>query len=260
MGAAILPAQGNGARFLNFEAPGPPIHVLYVDGEMMTRDIRQRARDICRTAKLDPGDKLHIWTPDAQPEGATPLNLFTEEGREALENHIADLEDSIGDRIELVSFDNLRTLFPGWEENKAESFMPIAVWTIRLRSQHRSVALFHHSNKAGGYSGNTAIVTTVHSIVKVEQPEDYRADMGACFDVAYEYTRARPDGLENFNARLEGDLWTVESRGEVADELVRILLGQGMKPTAIGEQIGKDRNFVNRAIARLKRAGKLEAA
>jgi RecA-family ATPase len=259
LGTAICGAAGNGARFLNFSAPGPGGLQLYVDGEMLARDMRLRAREICRTAKLNPRDNLRIWTPDAQPNDSPRLNLFTEDGRQALENHIADIEDETGRRVETVTLDNLRSLFPGWTENDAESFMPIGLWTISLRAKKRSVVLLHHSNKTGEYSGNTAIVTHVHSITRVSHPKDWTADMGAFFEITYEWSRARPEDTENFTARLEEDSWTVESTGTAADELIRILITQGAKPPAIAEQIGKSRQHVHRAIARLRKNGRLPA-
>jgi len=257
VGIAAVAAQGGGARFLNFVNDGPGVLTVYVDGEMLSRDIRQRVRDVCRTSNLDPGGDLRIWTPDAQPEGTPPLNLFTEEGREMLENHLADIEEEKGRKVELVVIDNLRTLCPGWEENAAESFMPIAVWTIRLRAKGKATILLHHSNKTGGYSGNTAIVSTVHAILKIARPEGYTADQGASFDLIYEWTRARPDGLENFSARLEGDAWSVKQTGHVADELIRILSAQGLSIREIADQIGKGRDYVSR---RQKKLGLVKGA
>jgi len=251
-GCAVIAAQGGGAGFLNFTAPGPGVLALYVDGEMLSRDIRNRVRDVCRTGNLDPGDNLRIWTPDAQPDGSPRLNLFTEQGRSAFEDHVADIEDQAGRKVELVGLDNLRSLFPGWEENKAESFMPIGLWTIQLRGQGRSVMLFHHSNKQGEYSGNTAIVTHVHSIIRVSHPDGYRALMGAYFDVNYEYTRAKPEGLDNFNARLEGDVWTVKELGHASDEMVRILIGQEVPYRDIADQLGISKWSVEQVARKMK--------
>ena len=77
--------------------------------------------------------------------------------------------------------------------------------------------------------------------------------MGACFDLTYEYTRAKPEtGLFDVNARLEGDVWTVKEAAPNHDELIRILFGQGLSIRAIADQIdGMSKSAVERAMKRL---------
>ncbi len=253
-GIALLTAAGAGTRFLNFQAgdTNKGELVLYLDGEMMRRDIENRFEDLIRTSGVDPGDNLVIWTPDAQPEGVGQLNLFTEAGRQLMDNHIEDLQQKTGKRLSTVSVDNLRTLFPGWVENDSDSFTDIMHWTIRLRARMIGSILLHHANKAGGYSGNTAIVTAAAAIVKVSRPKDWTPDMGAYFDVEYEYTRTKPVGLENFNARLEGDTWTVETQGHIADPIIRIYLAQGMSVRDIAKQLGVTRYHVEKIAKAIK--------
>lgn len=253
MGSAIVGAQGNGARFLNFHAAGPGVPTLYVDAEMFELDVRQRAEDICRTAKLDPADNLFFWTPDAQPDGTPILNLLEESGRRMLDDHIDDICGQTGKAIEQIYFDNLSTLLHGWVEKDSDSWDPLLQWTLQLRARQIGNAWVHHSNRAGGYRGSSAIVTTMHSILKIAHPDGYRADMGANFDLTYEYTRAKPEsGLYDVNARLEGDVWTVKESGPNHDGLIRILFGQGLTLRAIAAQIeGMSKSSVERAVKRL---------
>jgi Bifunctional DNA primase/polymerase, N-terminal/AAA domain/Primase C terminal 1 (PriCT-1) len=254
LGSATVVAQGNGARFLDFHAPGPGIPTLYVDAEMFEHDIRLRVDDICRTGNLDPGENLFIWTPDAQPDGTPTLNLLDETGRRMLDDHIEDIRNETGKVIEQIYFDNLATLLHGWIEKDSDSWNPVLRWTLQLRARKIGNFWVHHSNRAGGYRGSSAIVTTMHAILKVAHPEGYRASMGAWFDLAYEYTRAKPeDRLIDFNARLEGDVWTVRPNEPDHDELIRILFGQGRSIREIAEQItGMSKSAVERAVKRLK--------
>jgi hypothetical protein len=250
--AAIVGAQGNGARFLNFHAAGPGVPTLYVDAEMFEHDLRQRADDICRTAGLDPGDNLFFWTPDAQPDGTPTLNLLEESGRRMLDDHIADIGSQTGKPIEQIYFDNLSTLLHGWVEKDSDSWDPILRWTLELRARQIGNAWVHHSNRSGGYRGSSAIVTTMHSIIKIAHPDGYRADMGANFDLTYEYTRAKPEsGLYDINARLEGDVWSVKESKPDHDELIRLLFLQGLTLRAIADQIGVSKSAVERTVKRL---------
>ncbi len=254
LGAAIVGAQGNGAQFLNFHADGPGTPSLYVDAEMFEYDVRLRVEDICRTGNLDPGDNLFVWTPDAQLDGTPALDLLTEKGRQMLDGHIEDIRDETGKEIGQIYFDNLSTLLHGWIEKDADSWNPVLQWTLELRARKIGNLWVHHSNRMGGYRGSSAIVTTMHAILKVAHPaEGYRADMGACFDLTYEYTRAKPDaGLFDINARLEGEAWSVQEATPNHDELIRILHGQGLSVRAIAEQIkGMSKSAVERAIQRL---------
>lgn len=254
MGAAVVGAAGNGSQFLNFRADGPGVPTLYIDAEMFEHDIRQRIEDVCRTGALNPGDNLLIWTPDAQPDGTPVLNLLTEEGRRMLDDHIEDIRNETGKAIGQIYFDNLATLLHGWVEKDAESWNPILRWTLSLRARQIGNAWVHHSNRAGGYRGSSAIVTTMHAIIKIAHPaEGYTADMGACFDLTYEYTRAKPEsGLYDINARLEGDVWTVREALPNHDDLIRILFGQGLSLRAIADQInGTSKSSIERAAKRM---------
>jgi hypothetical protein len=259
VGMAMVCAQGEGARFLNFRGAGAGVPTLYVDGEMFTRDLDQRVADIMSSSPgLDPADRLHVWTPDAQDDEHTVLNLFSEEGRQMLEEHILDIYDTTGQTIEQVFFDNMASLLWGWDENKQESWARFAPWPLQLRAQRRGNFWVHHANKEFNYRGNSAQIGTMHTILKVLRPKD--AAPGANFDFTYEYTRAKPVGLENFNARLEGDLWTVETLGDTADELIRVLHEQGIGPTEIAVQIGKPgeagKSYVRRRLTKLLAANR----
>jgi len=250
LGAAMVCAHGEGGRFLNFEGVGPGVATLFVDGEMFTTDLDQRVEDIKKSSPgLEPGDLLHLWTPDAQDDAHTILNLFSEEGRRMLEDHIADIYDETGQVIEQIFLDNMASLLHGWEENEQKSWLEISPWLLQLRAQRRGNFWVHHAGKTLDYRGNSAMIGSMHAILKVARPKD--AAPGASFDLTYEYTRAKPAGLQNFNARLEGDVWTVETTGQVADELIRILTGQGLSLRVIADQIGKGKNAVALAQKRL---------
>jgi hypothetical protein len=250
LGAANVSAQGEGARFLNFTGVGPGVPTLYVDGEMFTVDLDTRQHDILRSSPgLDPGDNLFLWTPDAQDDSHTILNLFSEEGRRMLEDHIEDIYSETGKVIGQIFFDNMASLLHGWDEQKQESWARISPWLLELRAKRRGNLWVHHAGKQLDYRGNSAMIGQMHAIVNVVRPQD--AERGADFDVYYRYTRAKPTDLEDFNARLEGDAWTVQALGETADGIVRKLTEDGVSLRDIGKQIGRTKSAVARIQIRL---------
>ena len=259
VGTAMVGARGHGARFLNFAAPkeAPGIPTLYVDGEMFTVGLDQRVQDINRTANLDPGDNLLLWTPDAQDSEHTVLNLFAEEGRQMLEDHIEDIFRETGKVIGQIYFDNMASLLHGWEENKQESWGKFAPWLLRLRARRIGNFWIHHANKEGGYRGNSAMIGAMHAVLNVQHPEGWTADKGANFEFKYEWTRSKPTGLANFSAKLEGDAWTVEEQGDTTDEQIVAYVREDPKRphTQIAKMLGVSRYVVDRAVIRLSKPG-----
>jgi hypothetical protein len=267
-GTAMVGAQGHGARCLNFAAPpdAPGIPTLYVDGEMFTRDLDQRIQDLRRSSPgLDPGDNLFWWTPDAQDDEHTILNLFEESGRRMLEDHIEDIRKETGKVIGQLFFDNMSSLLWGWEENKQESWAKIAPWLLELRARKIGNYWVHHANREGGYRGNSAMIGAMHAILNVQHPDDWTADQGARFDFKYEWTRAKPSDLFNFNAHLEFAEWTVTGERDSLDDQIVDAVHEdptlAKKATQLAKQLGlKDpgkagKHKVRRALTRLQRLG-----
>jgi hypothetical protein len=252
---AILCAQGEGGAFLKFTGKGPGVHTMFVDGEMFAEPLNGRRSDIERTTPgLDGGTRIHWLTRDAPHTTNQPLNLFSEEGQQELENHIADIEDQVGAKIEQIFLDNLTTLLRGWEENKQESWAQFSPWLEDLRIQGRGVFLVHHANKMLDFRGSSSQITTAHSLLTVIHRG---GSPGANFDFSYRFMRAKPEGLVNFNARLDGDVWSMASLDDshANDDQIRDLTDAKVGPTEIAKAIGRPdaagKQYVLRAQKRL---------
>ena len=87
IGIALAVASGGG--FLRWKAPVPR-RVLYLDGEMPAGVMQERIAAAAHASSTEPPmpDHLRIITPDLQPEGMP--NLASAEGREAVEEWLAD--------------------------------------------------------------------------------------------------------------------------------------------------------------------------
>lgn len=193
-----------GGRILKWEAEKPR-KVLYVDGEMPAAAMQERLSRIAvsEDSKLPAPDYLRLVTPDLQ-EGPIP-DLSTLEGRAVLK----DLsEDS-----ELIVIDNLSCLFRSGVENEAESWQPVQDWALEMRRNGKTIIFVHHAAKGGQQRGTSKKEDILDAVIVLKQPQGYRADQGACFEVNFEKTRhfagsdaapfkvqlvEQPDGLWNW--------------------------------------------------------------
>lgn len=125
-----------------------PRRVLYLDGEMPARTMKDRLTAIAAGSGIAPPEPgfLRLLTPDLQP-GSMP-NIATPEGQ-------ADLAPIL-EGVDLVVVDNIATLGRHGRENESESWTPVQGWLLCLRRAGKSVLLIHHSGKNGEQRGTSA--------------------------------------------------------------------------------------------------------
>ena len=169
-------AVATGGKFLKWHAPKPR-KVLYIDGEMPAVSMQERLRRIAATEdrKLPDPSYFRLITPDLQ-EGSMP-DLSTREGRAILEAYIGDSD--------LIIVDNLSSLFRNGIENEAESWQPVQEWALQIRKSGKSILFIHHAGKGGQQRGTSKKEDTLDAVVTLKQPQGYRADRGACFEVHF---------------------------------------------------------------------------
>src|SRR5258708_2440980 len=140
VGLGIAYAVASGGRFLNWQAP-EPAGVLYVDGEMPARVLKERLTAISRASDVHPPrpEMLRIVTPDLQPHDTPSLTTYA--GGMALAEHMHGAK--------LIVLDNLSTLCRDSRENEAESWVQLHSWSLKLRRLGKSVLFIHHAVKVG---------------------------------------------------------------------------------------------------------------
>ena len=192
----IAYAVASGGTFLKWSAPAPR-KVLYIDGEMPAISMQERLRKIsCHAIQTPMPNYLSLITPDLQ-EDQLP-DLSTRAGREALEPYIQD--------VDLVIVDNISSLFRSGTENEAESWQPIQDWGLSLRKRGKSVLFVHHAGKSGAQRGTSKKEDVLDVVICLKQPDDYKAEQGACFEVHFEKTRHfTGDQATAFQAQLTED-------------------------------------------------------
>lgn len=246
---AYAVASGGGV-FGRWQAPAPA-PVLYLDGEMPARTLQRRIASIVAGNEAEPPqpDFLRFLTPDLQP-GPMP-NVATAVGQCAIEPFL--------EGVSLVVVDNLATLARHGRSNDEESWIPVQGWLLELRRRGLSVLLIHHQGKGGDQRGTSAKEDVLDSIIRLDRPRDYRAELGAVFEVRL--TKARGifgDDAKPFEAQLvdigKGLTWTTRDLEDADIERLRRLLADGYSIRDASEEMGKSKS----AIARLKK--KLDAA
>ena len=214
----IAYAVAVGGNFLKWHAIKPR-KVLYIDGEMPAGAMQERLRRISLSENLKPpvSDYLRLITPDLQ-DGPMP-NLSTFEGRAILKELIDDSE--------LIIIDNLSSLFRSGVENEAESWQPVQDWALEMRRCGKTILFVHHAAKGGQQRGTSKKEDALDTVLVLKQPQGYRSDQGACFEVSFEKTRhfAGEDAAP-FNVQLKTQpdgLWLWEiSEPTVDSEVVAV--------------------------------------
>ena len=201
----IACAVATGGIFLKWQAPRPR-KVLYIDGEMPAAAMQERLLRISVTEDLKLPDPsfFRLITPDLQ-DGAMP-DLATREGRDELMGLMKESE--------LIIIDNISTLFRSGDENEADSWQPVQDWALELRRLGKSVLFIHHAAKGGQQRGTSKREDILDVVMLLKQPQGYRQDQGASFEVNFEKTRHfAGDDAASFQVRLveqDDGLWLWE--------------------------------------------------
>jgi|SRR5579863_5256908 len=245
---AIAYAVASGGTYLRWSAPKAK-RVLYIDGEMPAVLMKERLSMIKNMSNLVPADGfLEILTPDLQ-EGPMP-DLSTKEGRQALEALI--------ENFDLIIIDNISCLFRSGSENESESWQEAQEWALDLRRRGKSVLFVHHAGKNGVQRGTSKREDILDAVISLKQPEDYKSEDGARFEVHFDKARhfsgedARP-----FVAQLtqENGIYCWKISGTAEDEeiaKVATMRTSGSTIEHIVEKTGRTKSQVETLIKKAK--------
>jgi putative DNA primase/helicase len=237
-------AVATGGTFLNWQAPQSR-NVLYVDGEMPGRLLQERIDAILAGADQIPPDwnrSFKMLSMDMQEIGLT-LNLANPEDQKWLDDYL--------DGVELLVLDNLSTLVQGGRENDAESWDAMQAWLVQLRRRGISVLLIHHAGRSDNARGTSKREDVLDTVIHLKQPEDYRPEDGARFEV--HLTKARSvygEDANPFEARMsvqnDAVVWSVQDIRDLEAEQVAELTRQEHSVREIAEMTGLSKSKVNR--------------
>lgn len=227
----IAYAIASGGKFLKWKSPTPR-RVLFLDGEMTQADMHERLEKISLVSDtpIPSNDFFRLITPDLQEDPLPNLSNF--EGREKINN--------LTDTFDVIIIDNLSSLFRSSFENEADSWQVIQDWLLELRKNGKSIILIHHAGKSGKQRGTSKREDVADTVICLKNPEGYRPEEGACFEVHFEKTR-HFSGMdaEPFTAKMieadDGLLWWEVSSSEADKEIE--LVANGIKAGLTIEQI-----------------------
>jgi hypothetical protein len=191
-------ALASGGKLWRWPKVKNPVTVLFVDGELLSRRLKER-RAVFHGAGLVPAPgRLHWLTPDVIKRR---LNLYAPADRRL----VVELADRVG--AEVVIFDNVSALYraDGVSTNGTEWFLRFAELQDELASKDVATETAVHLGKdpERGPRGTSGIIDNATAIVEVARPKNWKAQDGAKFKVEVTFTRDEPEGMEPFGVNVE---------------------------------------------------------
>jgi AAA domain len=196
---ALALAIAAGADFLHWEGRRPT-RVLFVDGEMSRRLLKQRLADEVRRLGCQP-EGFHILSHE-DVENFAPLN--SKEGQAIIEAEIARCGG-----IDLIVFDNVMSLIAG-DQKDEEGWRHTLPWIRSLTRRGIGQFWIHHTGHDEGRSYGTKTrewqMDTVIGLEIIERP-DADVSFQLNFRKARERTPSTRNDFEDVRITLINDLW-----------------------------------------------------
>jgi hypothetical protein len=204
LAAAMALVKGEG--FLHWSA-GRKCRVLYIDGEMSRRLLKQRLQDAVLRAGGDIPDGLFILSREDYPD-MPPLNARNGVGRKWLDDFIAKHGS-----FDLIIFDNIQALLVGSmkDEEQWDDMLP---WVRSLTKRSIGQVWLHHTGHDESKSyGSKAREWQMDTVILMERVESPGADLA--FTLKFTKARERtPDNRADFEPmtlQLVNDQWVSTS-------------------------------------------------
>ena len=160
-----------------------PVGVLFVDGEMMLTDLRERITGMLSTK---PSAEIQIISHEVVfDKQERDLDFGSDLWQTALETHL-----EANPNIKVVILDNLSCLLPSIREDKRDDWSSkVMPWLIRMRRRGISVVLIHHSGKGGDQRGTSSREDQLDTVIKLSPLPDADATRGAQFRISFSKSR-----------------------------------------------------------------------
>lgn len=181
----------SGGAFVGWSAQKPR-RVLYVDGEMVTVELKERLAAIAAGLGIEvPNENFRILAADQTESG---IKLGEADGQRALE--------ALLDGVDLLILDNLSTLCTTGSEAASDAWIPMQSWLLSLRRKGIAVLLVHHAGVNGRQRGTSRREDALDVVMALRRPANYSPEEGARFEIHFEKIRQRVEGFGGpFEAR-----------------------------------------------------------
>jgi len=221
-----------------------PKRVLYIDGEMLPDDARERIRNIVRGHELffDINNFRYLSLPMQKTSKLQSADFSAVDVQDLISNEL--------EGIDLLVLDNLSTLTK-IQENESCEWLKMQDWLLKLRGRGISVIVVHHSGKSGDQRGTSRREDIMNTIISLKKVSD--EEVSNDLTIKVEYVKCRGfygEDSKSFMAKFintdAGNRWEYILEKRTNAEIVKDLLGLGMGVNDIMLETGLSRASVYR--------------
>jgi KaiC/GvpD/RAD55 family RecA-like ATPase len=251
---ALTAALVRGTDFWNWKTE-QPVGVLYIDGEMSLKELRERLTALMNTP---PNAPLEFLTSELVYQRCEGRDLILTS--DAMQREVDKILDAHPD-IKVLILDNISCLFSGINEDSKQDWEPINKWLIRLRHRGLTTVLVHHAGKSGQQRGTSGREDSLDTVIQLSLPAGYDPRDGCHFELNFTKCRSvQGDAVAPLDAHLQ--LTNAESRWlikpvEVSTlDRARQLVAEGVNgPTELAEELKINKGYASRILKKLKAEG-----
>lgn len=216
------------------------VRVLYCDGEMPPADVKFRDRLLGKPLF----NLVYINHEILCERTGKIINMSDKDFQESFLKYV------VAENFKVVFFDNLSTLSPGMDENKAVDWDQILPFLMQLRRAHISVVFIHHAGRNNQMRGHSKREDPSAWIMRLDSPNEDDEDEGAHFISRFTKWRnasKQPASLE-WVFRLKGED-RIDVQYETASNLdiFRDLVESGIDTCkGVSEEMGFSKAYVSK--------------
>lgn len=173
-----------------------PVNTLYVDGEMLPQQMKERIADLQNNFKNKKRSWYILSSGINLQNNGLAINIAKPYWQDFIFNEVREKN------IKLLFLDNISALTPGVEENESTSWDVIATWLNKIKQTGCAVVLIHHAGKGGQQRGTSSREDALDTVMFLRKTTE-DATVGVDVDVIFEKARHISGAMvATTNARL----------------------------------------------------------
>ena len=232
-----------------------PVGVLYIDGEMNIKELRDR---ITALMNVPPSAPLEFLTSQMVFERCDGSDLILTS--DAMRQEVVKILD-IHTGIKVLILDNISCLFTGLNEDSKSDWERIAAWLVRLRHRGLTIVLVHHAGKSGQQRGTSGREDSLDTVIQLSPPAGYDPRDGCHFELHFTKCRSvQGDAVRPLDVHLQTingvSQWCVKPVEVSKLDLARRLVAEGVSgPSDLAEELRVTKGYASKLIKQLKHEG-----
>lgn len=231
------------------------VGVLYIDGEMSVKELRDRLTFLMNDHPVAP---LQFLTSELVYQRCEGRDLILT--AEAMRHEVIRILDA-HPGIKVLILDNISCLFSGINEDSKQDWEPINAWLIRLRHRGLTTVLVHHSGKSGQQRGTSGREDSLDTVIQLSPPAGHDPSKGCHFELNFTKCRSvQGDDVKPLDVHLqtvnEKTQWSVQPVEVSTLDRARQLVKEGVNgPTELAEELKINKGYASRILKKLKDEG-----